>query len=103
VRRVQDLTTAASQHSNLIPCSVVNVSLVPDLTSFLTLDQTQSYLRVQLAISAFQDGRYSEAADQLDGSVPSVTNLFSSRALFEPRLKIFTVVRHEVKEHIFTD
>lgn len=86
VRRVQDLTTAASQHSNSIPCGVVN-----------------SYLRVQLAISAFQDGRYSEAADQLDCSVPSVTNLFSSRALFEPRLKIFTVVRYEVKEHIFTD
>ncbi|KAG2753718.1 hypothetical protein P692DRAFT_20721428 [Suillus brevipes Sb2] len=75
VRRVQDLTSAASQHSNSIPCGVVN-----------------SYLRVQLAISAFQDGRYSEAADQLDRSVPSVTNLFSSRALFEPRLKIFTVL-----------
>jgi hypothetical protein len=42
VRRVQDLTTAASQHSNSIPCGVVNVSLVPYLTSLLTLDQTLS-------------------------------------------------------------
>ncbi|KAG2030344.1 WD40-repeat-containing domain protein [Suillus americanus] len=74
VRRVQDLTTA-SQHSDPIPCSVVN-----------------SYLRVQLAMIAFQDGRYSEAADQFDRSIPSMTDLFSSRALFEPRLKIFTVL-----------
>ncbi|KAG1786940.1 uncharacterized protein HD556DRAFT_1006392 [Suillus plorans] len=74
VRRVEDLTTA-SQHSDPIPCNVVN-----------------SYLRVQLAVIAFQDGRYSEAADQLDRSVPSITDLFSSRALFEPRLKIFTVL-----------
>lgn len=74
VRRVQDLTTT-SQHSDPTPCSVVN-----------------SYLRVQLAAIAFQGGRYSEAADQLDRSVPSITDLFSSRALFEPRLKIFTVL-----------
>ncbi|KAG2346441.1 WD40 repeat-like protein [Suillus weaverae] len=75
VRRVQDLTTSASQHSDSIPCGVVN-----------------SYLRLQLAIISFQDGRYSEAADQLDRSIPSITNLFSSRALFEPRLTIFTVL-----------
>lgn len=39
-----------------------------------------------------QDGRYSEAADQFDRSIPSITDLFSSRALFEPRLTIFTVL-----------
>lgn len=44
VRRVQDLTTAASQHSDSIPCGVVNVSLVSDLMSFLTLDQTLSHI-----------------------------------------------------------
>ncbi|KAG2151587.1 WD40-repeat-containing domain protein [Suillus bovinus] len=54
VRRVQDLTTAF-QHPDPIPCSVVN-----------------SYLRVQLAIIAFQDGRYSEAADQLDSSISDI-------------------------------
>jgi tetratricopeptide (TPR) repeat protein len=47
---------------------------------------------VQLAIIAFQNRRYSEAADQLDRSIPSITDLFSSRALFEPRLKILTVL-----------
>ncbi|KAG2082366.1 WD40-repeat-containing domain protein [Suillus cothurnatus] len=74
VRRVQDLTTA-SQHSDPLTSSVVN-----------------SYLCVQLAIIAFRNRRYSEAADQLDRSIPSITDLFSSRALFEPRLKILTVL-----------
>ncbi|KAG2364198.1 WD40-repeat-containing domain protein [Suillus spraguei] len=68
VRRVQDLTTA-SKHSDPTLCSVVN-----------------------LATIAFRDGRYNEAADQLDRSIHSTTNLFSSRALFQPRLRIFTVL-----------
>ncbi|KAG0691977.1 hypothetical protein DFH29DRAFT_861352 [Suillus ampliporus] len=74
MRRVQDLSIAY-QHSDTLPCSVVN-----------------SYLHVQLAMIAFEDGRYSEAADQLDDSIPCITDLFSRRTLFEPRLKIFTVL-----------
>ncbi|KAG0704041.1 hypothetical protein DFH29DRAFT_997923 [Suillus ampliporus] len=74
MQRVQDLATAC-QHLDTLPCSVVNL-----------------YLRVQLAIISFADGRYSEAADQLNDNIPSITNLFSRRTLFEPRWKIFTVL-----------
>ncbi|KAG0706091.1 hypothetical protein DFH29DRAFT_1025833 [Suillus ampliporus] len=74
MRRVQDLA-AAYQHSDTLLCSVVN-----------------SYLSVQLAIIAFEDGWYSEAADQLNDIIPSITNLCSLRTLFEPRLKIFMVL-----------
>ncbi|KAG0694054.1 hypothetical protein DFH29DRAFT_1037150 [Suillus ampliporus] len=69
MRRVQDLTTAY-QHSDT--CRVVN-----------------SYLCVQLAILAFEDGQYIED-DRLNDSITDITDLFSRRALFEPRLKIFT-------------
>ncbi|KAG0701114.1 hypothetical protein DFH29DRAFT_876116 [Suillus ampliporus] len=67
-RRVQGLA-AAYQCSDTLLCRVVN-----------------------LAILDFVDGRYSEAADRLNDSIPCVTDLFPRRALFEPRLKIFTVL-----------
>ncbi|KAG0698908.1 hypothetical protein DFH29DRAFT_1002449 [Suillus ampliporus] len=73
-RRVQVLGTAY-QCSDSLSCRVVNL-----------------YLYVQLAIIAFEDGRHSEAADRLDECIPCVTDLFSRRALFEPRLNIFTVL-----------
>ncbi|KAG2346373.1 hypothetical protein BDR05DRAFT_997367 [Suillus weaverae] len=41
---------------------------------------------------AFEDGRYSEAADRLSDSIPSITDLVSGKALFDPRLKIFVVL-----------
>ncbi|KAG2349796.1 hypothetical protein BDR05DRAFT_972738 [Suillus weaverae] len=75
---VQELA-ATYQHSDTLPCSIVNVSLISDLTSFLTLERThQSYLCIQLAIIAFDTG--------------CITNLFSRGALLEPRLKIFMVL-----------
>ncbi|KAG1782597.1 WD40-repeat-containing domain protein [Suillus placidus] len=74
MRRIQELA-AAYQRSDTLPCSVVN-----------------SYLRVQLAIIAFDNGRYSEAADRLNDNIPSITDLFSRGALPDPRLKIFTVL-----------
>jgi hypothetical protein len=48
----------------------------------------------QLAIIAFEDGRYSEAAERLSDDISNITDLFSRRALSEPRMKVFTVVRH---------
>jgi hypothetical protein len=48
---------------------------------------------VELAKIAFEDERYSEAADRLNSSIPSITDLFSSKALDDPGLNIFTVVR----------
>jgi hypothetical protein len=48
----------------------------------------------QLAIIAFEDGRYSEAAERLSDDIPNITDLFSRRTLSEPRMKVFTVVRH---------
>jgi hypothetical protein len=94
MRRIQELATAY-QRSDTLPCSVVNVSLSSNLMSLLTLERIrQSYLRVQLAIIAFDDGRYSEAAERLSEDIPSITDLFSRGALSEPRMKVFTVVRH---------
>ncbi|KAG1717324.1 WD40-repeat-containing domain protein [Suillus lakei] len=59
----------------------------------LYANRSLSYLHVQLAITAFEGGRYSEAADRFNDSIPSITgDLFSRRALLEPRLKIFTVL-----------
>ncbi|KAG2120155.1 hypothetical protein DEU56DRAFT_984497 [Suillus clintonianus] len=55
MRRVGDLATAY-QHSDSLPCSVVN-----------------RYLRVQLGMIAFENGRYSEAADKFKESIPSLT------------------------------
>jgi hypothetical protein len=59
---------------------------------------------VQLAIIAFEDGRYSETADQLNDVVPSMANLFSHSTIFkfEPRLKIFTVVSHYKPQSILS-
>ncbi|KAG2151487.1 hypothetical protein DEU56DRAFT_553851 [Suillus clintonianus] len=74
VRRVGDLAATYKNSDDLL-CSVVN-----------------SYLRVQLAINAFEDGRYIEAADQLGKSIPNIINLLSCRTLFEPRFKIFMVL-----------
>lgn len=71
LRRVQDLT----QHSDALQCSVINW-----------------YLRVRLAKIAFEDERYSEAADILNGSILSITGLFSRKILVDPGLKIFTVL-----------
>jgi len=62
------------------------------------------YLHVQLAIVAFDDGRYSEAADRLDDSVSSITDLFSRRTLWELKLMIFTIVRYyETEYDTYTD
>ncbi|KAG2346810.1 hypothetical protein BDR05DRAFT_981412 [Suillus weaverae] len=71
MRRVQEL----AQHSDALPCSIIN-----------------SYLRVELAKIAFEDERYSEAADRLKDSIPSITDLFSRKILVDPGLKIFTVL-----------
>nr|AFB76151.1 hypothetical protein [Suillus grevillei] len=92
MRRVQELSTAY-QRSGTSPYSIVNVGFISDLMNFLTLERTrQLYLRMRLAIIAFKDGRYSEAADRLSDGIPSITDLFFRGALFEPRLKIFTVL-----------
>ncbi|KAG1855190.1 WD40-repeat-containing domain protein [Suillus subalutaceus] len=71
IRRVQGLATVCQQLDTL-PCTVVD-----------------SYLRVQLAIIDFRDGRYSEAADKLTASIATVTRLVLRTAHLEPRLKIF--------------
>ncbi|KAG2360568.1 hypothetical protein BDR07DRAFT_1412015 [Suillus spraguei] len=71
MRRVQDMATAY-QHPDIFPYSVIN-----------------SYLRAQLAITDFENGQYSKAADQLTASI---TGLFLHTTLLEPRLKIFTVL-----------
>lgn len=57
----------------------------------------QSYLHVQLATIAFEDGRYFEAAEQFTEVLITNMNMAGSSlrtALCEPRLKIFTVVCH---------
>ena len=103
-RRVQDLTTAC-QHVDTLPGAVVDVSvffcLEPRVLSFST---TQSYLCVQRAIIAFENGQYSDSADQFAASIPSVTDLTLRRTLLEPRLKIFTMVCHyKAAENTSTD
>lgn len=76
MHRNQELTTAY-QCSDKLPCSVYNVNLTSDFMSAVTLEHTrQPYLRVQLAIIAF-DGRCSEAADRLDDFFSSLTDLLS--------------------------
>ncbi|KAG1758392.1 hypothetical protein EDD22DRAFT_956916 [Suillus occidentalis] len=74
MRRVQDLTIAY-QHLDTLPCSVVN-----------------SYLCAQLAIIAFENGQYSEAADQLTASMTAITELFSLHTPLDPRLDIFELL-----------
>jgi len=54
----------------------------------------QSYLRVQLATIAFEKGHYSESADRLTANIVGITDLMLRKTLFEPRLKIFSVVGH---------
>ncbi|KAG1855162.1 WD40-repeat-containing domain protein [Suillus subalutaceus] len=77
VRRVQDLTITC-QHLDTLPCSVVN-----------------SYLHVQLANISFENGQYLKAAEQsTEVLITTLTGLSLRTALCEPRLKIFTVVRH---------
>src|SRR6267154_3672643 len=94
MQRVQDLTTAC-QHLDTLPCSIVNVSFMPDLMTSISLKYTcQSYLRAQHGIIAFEEGRYNEAADQLTTSITTMEGSFSHTTLCAPRLKIFTVVRH---------
>lgn len=74
MRRVQDLTIAY-QHLDTLPCSVVN-----------------SYLCAQLAIIAFENGQYNEAADQLTASMITITDLFSLHTPLDPRLDIFELL-----------
>jgi hypothetical protein len=60
----------------------------------------QLYIRALLALAAFDDGRYSEAADLLNDSILSIADWFSRRTSFEPELKLFAVVRHyNVADH----
>ncbi|OAX42738.1 hypothetical protein K503DRAFT_853745 [Rhizopogon vinicolor AM-OR11-026] len=73
MRRVENLA-AACQGIDTLPCTVVDL-----------------YLRVQHAIIAFDNGRYSDSADQLTARIENVTDLMLQRTLSEPRLKIFTV------------
>ncbi|KAG2117045.1 uncharacterized protein F5147DRAFT_768429 [Suillus discolor] len=77
IRRVQDLAIAC-QHLDTLSCNVVN-----------------SYLHVQLATIAFENGRYLEAAEQFTEVLITNMNMTGSSlraALCEPRLKIFTVL-----------
>ncbi|KAG2067709.1 WD40 repeat-like protein [Suillus decipiens] len=75
IRRVQDLVTTC-QHLDTLPGSVVN-----------------SYLHVELATIAFENGQYIEAAEQFTEVVMTTMCGLSLRAaLCEPRLKIFTVL-----------
>ncbi|KAG1789035.1 uncharacterized protein HD556DRAFT_828571 [Suillus plorans] len=77
IRRVQDLAIAR-QHLDTLSCNVVN-----------------SYLHVQLATIAFENGRYLEAAEQFTEVLVTNMNMTGSSlrtALYEPRLKIFTVL-----------
>jgi hypothetical protein len=61
---------------------------------FLILKYTfQSYLCAQLAIITFENGQYSEAADQLTASMTAITELFSLHTPLDPRLDIFELVR----------
>jgi hypothetical protein len=61
---------------------------------FLILKYTfQSYLCAQLAIIAFENGQYNEAADQLTASMITITDLFSLHTPLDPRLDIFELVR----------
>lgn len=92
MRRVQDLTTAR-QHSDTLVCSVVNVSFMSDLMNFLILKYTpQWYLRVQLAMIAFENEQHSTAADQLTTCITTATGLFSCNTPLEPKLQIFSLV-----------
>jgi hypothetical protein len=104
MRRVQDLAITY-RHSDTFLCNVVNVSVMANLVNFINFECTrQMYLHVQLAIVAFDDGRYSEAADRLDDSVSSITDLFPRRTLWEPKLMIFTIVRYyETEYDTYTD
>ncbi|KAG1847926.1 hypothetical protein F4604DRAFT_139109 [Suillus subluteus] len=74
LRRVQRLASA-DQHSDALRCSMVD-----------------AYLRVQLAMITFQNGLYSEAADELTASITTITDLFSPTTLLEPKWKIFTLL-----------
>ncbi|KAG2349975.1 hypothetical protein BDR05DRAFT_955819 [Suillus weaverae] len=74
IRRLKDLATAY-QHSHTRSHSIVN-----------------SYLRALLALAAFDDGQYSEAADRINDSILGIANWFSRRTLFEPELKTFAVL-----------
>jgi len=94
MQRVQDLTTAC-QHLDTLPCRVVNVSFMPDLMTSIILKYTcQSYLRARHGIIACEEGRYNDATDQFTTSITTMERSFSYTMLCEPRLKIFTVVRH---------
>ncbi|KAG0701427.1 hypothetical protein DFH29DRAFT_1000285 [Suillus ampliporus] len=68
MRRIQNLANSY-QHSDTLPCSIVNLAMI-----------------------AFEDGRYSEAAGQLTTCITTVTDSFLRTTPFEPRLKIFTVL-----------
>ncbi|KIK46471.1 hypothetical protein CY34DRAFT_800323 [Suillus luteus UH-Slu-Lm8-n1] len=74
MRRLNDLATA-QRHSHTRSRSVVN-----------------SFLRAELALAAFQEGKYSEATDRLEDSILSIADWFPRRALLEPELKLFTVL-----------
>ncbi|KAG1813609.1 WD40-repeat-containing domain protein [Suillus subaureus] len=75
IRRVQDLAITC-QHSDTLPCSVVN-----------------SYLHVQLATISFENGQYLEAAEQFtEVLITTMADLSLRTALCEPRLKIFTML-----------
>jgi tetratricopeptide (TPR) repeat protein len=74
MRRLNDLAIA-DQHSHTRSRSIVNL-----------------YIRALLALAAFDDGRYSEAADLLNDSILSIADWFSRRTSFEPELKLFTVL-----------
>lgn len=94
-RRVQDLTTAC-QHVDTLPGTVVEVSFfLSQTSSFIILNHAgQSYLRVQRGMITFENGGYSDSADQFLASIHNVTDLTSRRTLLEPRMKIFTMVCH---------
>ncbi|KAG1770184.1 hypothetical protein EDD22DRAFT_948496 [Suillus occidentalis] len=62
----------------------------PSIIDLLLL--IKSYLRVELEKIAFEHERYSEAAQRLNDSIPSTTDLFSSKTFDDPGLNIFTML-----------
>lgn len=87
-----------------------------DLTGCLISEYPcQLYLRVQRAIIVFEDGRYSEATDQLMAIITANANMFLHPTPHEPTLDepgrrldgltdTFTEVRHyEASEDTLTD
>jgi hypothetical protein len=61
-------------------------------------------MTVQLAIVAFEDGRYSKAADHLDILVYPLNDFYIRKPFFESRLMIFTIVRYyETDYDTYTD